>query len=80
MVSAMTKKTVAEWRALIGALPQPDGVSHYKVIAEHILVELKGYSWDTKPEPWRRDVAALAGILEALVQMELAAVTTEGSR
>jgi hypothetical protein len=71
---------VDDWKQTLGALPQPDGVSHYEVIAGHILTGLVGYAWDTKRVRWTRDVANLAAALEALVQLELAAVTVEGNR
>jgi hypothetical protein len=80
MVSDMTldPRPVATWRAVIERLPQPDDVSHYEVIAQRILGDLAGYRYESK---WRRrDAAELAAALEALVQMELAAVAVEAGR
>jgi len=71
-------RPVATWRTVIERLPQPDGVSHYEVIAQRILGDLVAYRWRDKARV--RDGKELAAALEALVQMELAAVTTEGSR
>jgi len=70
---------VDDWKQTLGALPQPDGVSHYEVIANHILYSL-GNSYRSTLDKRRHDTKQVAAALEALVQMELAAVTTEGSR
>jgi hypothetical protein len=71
-------RTVDTWRTVIERLPQPDGVSHYEVIAQRILGDLIGYRWRSKNRV--RDARELAAALEALVQLELAAVTVEGNR
>lgn len=80
MVSAVTiqDRRTTEWRAFIEGLPQPDGVSHYEVVATHILSSLLGYRQSSAMRV--HDIHGLAAALEALVQMELAAVTTEGGR
>ena len=65
-------KRTEQWKALIGALPQPDGVSHYEVTATHILSHLLGYRRDSAARV--KDVHELAAALEALVQLELEAV------
>ena len=78
MTATRFSRTTAEWKAFIEALPQPDGVSHYEVAATHILSNLAGYRRDAAGRV--RDVNDLAHALEALVQMELAAVAVEAGR
>jgi hypothetical protein len=75
-----TPPLVEDWKQTLGALPQPDGVSHYEVIANHILYSLVAGTYRSSKEVRWRDVKQLAAALEALVQLELAAVTVEGNR
>jgi predicted ester cyclase len=65
-------KTTGQWKTFIAGLPQPDGMSHYDVVASHILHNLEGYRQDARGR--LRDIGDVAHALEALVQLEVEAV------